>query len=361
MNLQRAYYICEECGESVFPRDKELGFSRNGISPAVERMTALVAATVSFEESSELLGELAGIKLNAKQIERTAEKIGEDIVQDEAKNLHPSSTTPSTSTMYVGMDGTGTPMRPSELQGRPGKQEDGKAKTREVKLVTVWTANGRTADGIPERDRGSVSYSAAIESAACHDTEKNISQFASRVLRETQRRHFDKAKQRVVLGDGAPWIWKLADELFPDAIQIVDRYHVKENLANVATDIFGFDSKYGKQWRDNCFQDLDDGKLDTLIAELKIHSPKSEAARKCIGYIERNTHRMQYPKFKAMGLCTSTGVVEAGCKTVVGVRCKRAGMRWTKRGVNAILALRTYKLSGRLDDYWKRKRLKLAA
>jgi hypothetical protein len=359
LTLQRAYYVCEHCGASFFPRDKGLGCGKNGLSPAVERMVAFVAATVSFEESAQMLAELAGVDLNAKQVERTAEKIGEDVAQDEIENAEPGR--PNSSTMYMGIDGTGTPMRPSELTDRKGKQDDGSAKTREAKLATIWTANGRTAEGIPERDRGSASYSAAIESAACLDTEKEISPFAARVGREAQRRGFIDAQRQVILGDGAPWIWKIADELFPAAIQIVDRFHAKEHLANVAKDIFGTESKFGLEWMQRRFQELDDGLLDEILAALKKHSAKIEEARKCIGYIERNAHRMQYRKFREMGLCTSTGIVEAGCKIVVGIRCKRAGMRWTLEGANAIMALRCYKLSERLPGYWERLRLRRAA
>ena len=106
------------------------------------------------------------------------------------------------------------------LAGRAGKQPDGSAKTREVKLVTVLTAEGRDAEGVPCRDAGSVSYSAAIESAATDTAFPLRSPFAQRVDREARRRGFDQARRRVVLGDGALWIWTLADEQFPGATQI---------------------------------------------------------------------------------------------------------------------------------------------
>lgn len=120
-------------------------------------------------------------------------------------------------------------------QGRgghpPGKQLDGSAKTREVKLVTVWSAEGRDRDGTPVRDGGSISYSAAIESAAQKDTHETLSAFAARVTREATRRAFDRVARRAVLGDGATWIWNLTDEHVPDAVQIVDRFHAKQHLS----------------------------------------------------------------------------------------------------------------------------------
>ena len=86
-----------------------------------------------------------------------------------------------------------------------------------------------------------------------------------------------------------------------------------------------------------------------------MHSPKDDEARKCGEYIQRNRHRMRYPELEAQGLCTSTGVVEAGCKVAIGTRLKRAGMHWTLQGANAIIALRCTKLSGRFEDCWERR------
>lgn len=190
------------------------------------------------------------------------------------------------STMYLGLDGTGVPMRASEVEGRNGKQPDGSAKTREVKLVTVWTAEGRDKQAVPVRDPGSVSYSAGLESAASRDTDDTPSEFARRADREAHRRGFDRAKRRVVLGDGAPWIWNLTEELFPGAIQIVDLYHAKGHLWDVAKAIYGAGSDLCEHW---------------------------------------------------------------------AKRLKRAGMHWTLAGADAIIALRCCKLSGRLEDFWRRR------
>jgi hypothetical protein len=253
------------------------------------------------------------------------------------------------------MDGTGVPMRASELKGRSGKQPDGSSKTREVKLVTVWSAEGRDEHGVPVRDPGSVSYSAALESAETRDTDRTLSEFAQRVDREARRRGFDRAMRRVVLGDGAPWIWKITKELFPGAIQIVDIFHAKGHLWDVAKAIYGAGSELAEQWAKQRRDDLDDGKIDDILEALRAHQDTNEEARKCLTYVLRNKNRMRYPLFRARGLCVSTGVVEAGCKVVVGTRLKRAGMHWTVAGADAILALRCCKLSGRFEDFWERR------
>jgi hypothetical protein len=265
------------------------------------------------------------------------------------------SVDPLPPTLYLGIDGTGVPMRPAELVGRAGKQADGSAKTREVKLCTVWSAEARDRAERPVRDEGSVSYTAAIESAATLDTDEVPSEFTQRVLREAARRRFTQARRQAVVGDGAPWIWKIAQELFPRALQIVDRFHVKQHLSEVAKAIYGAQSVEAKLWAQRRHEELDGGRFSHLLRAVRRHADRCEEARQCFQYLHRNRERMRYPQFEADGLCTSSGVVEAGCKGVIGTRLKRSGMRWTVSGANAIIALRCSKLSGRFQDFWERR------
>ena len=356
MRLHRAYYHCDACGHGFFPRDRSLGLEGRSLSPAVVRMVGIVGALVSFEEGSFLVRELAGLPVETKQVERTAEALGEEIAHDERHGVEPDLPEETAPTLYLGLDGTGIPMRPSELLDRRGKQPDGSAKTREVKLCIVWSAEGRDAEGHPTRDPGSVTYTAAIESAATRDTDAGLSAFAQRVEREARRRRFDEAPRQVVLGDGAAWIWNLADELFPRAIQIVDRFHAKEHLSCVAKAIYGRESDLAAQWGRRRHQELDAGDLNTLLDALRAHENSCDEAHKCIAYLERNRHRMRYPEFHSQGLCTSTGIVEAGCKNVIGTRLKRSGMRWSVGGANAIIALRCAQLSrNRFENFWERR------
>jgi hypothetical protein len=353
LTIQRAHYHCAACGAGTFPRDVALGLVGTSLSPAVTRMVGLAASMVSFAEGSELLDELAGVAVDPKAVERTAEALGREVARDEQAVVVPGS--PSAPVMYLGMDGTGLPMRPSELVGRAGKQPDGSARTREAKLVTTWTAQGRDSEGIPVRDPGSVSYSAAIESAATHDTDATLSAFGLRVEREAVRRGFDRAERKVVIGDGATWIWKLADELFPGAVEVVDLFHAKEHLSDVGKAVHGPTSELARTWARQRHEELDTGRIDDLLAALAAHAPTSEEARKCHGYVTTNRERMRYPEFRAAGLCVSSGVVEAGCKVAIGTRLKRAGMHWTLAGADAIIALRCCKLSGRFEGFWERR------
>jgi len=321
-------------------------------------MTGSTAALVSVEESSALLHQLAGVEVNAKQVEPAAEALGAEMAAEERRCTEKMGEVAPT--LYLGMDGTGVPMRTAEVAGHTGKQPDGSAKTRQAKLVTTGTAASREEEGKPVRDPGSIAYSAAMESAAASDTSPDRSDFAERVLRQATRRGFTEAPRCAVLGDGAAWIWNTARELFPQATQILDRFHAKEALHRTAPSVLGTTSE-AKPWAAARCAALDDGKLHAIVHALQPYATSSAEAAKCAMYIFPNRARLRYPKFHALGLCTSTGVLEAGCKVVNGARLKRAGTHWTVNGANAIIALRCSKLSGRFEDFWERRSDRAAA
>jgi len=323
-------------------------------------MVSLVASAESFLKGSKLLFELAAINVSGKCVERTAKKIGSAIAADEMSHVE-EKPNPRT-TMYVGVDGTGIPMRPNELIDRPGKQPNGTAKTREVKECVVWTADARDSEGNPVRDLGSVTYSAAIESCAWGNSynEEDTPAFARRVERELTRTGFFLARRQVFIGDGALWIWNLAEIMAPEAIQIVDLYHAKEHLSRFANVIFGLGTDLAKKWASDQHKDLESGNLDAVLSAIGCHMSRAgevgEKASNEFDYFAHNRNRMQYGYFRSLGLCVGSGVVEAGCKVVIGQRLKRSGMFWSVDGANAIIALRCSLFSGRFDDFWGRYR-----
>ena len=355
LRIKRAYYHCSSCAGGFCPRDQAIGLDRGSLSQGILQMVGLVGALVSFEEGQELLATLAGVTVTAKQVERSAEALGREMAIDECSKVSAPATDLIAPTLYLGIDGTGVPVRKQEVVGRKGKQPDGTAKTREAKLCVLWSAEGRDEQGNPVRDPGSVTYSASIESAARRPGDQQPPPFDLRVIREATRRGFLTASRQVIIGDGAAWIWKLAEEHFPDAIQILDRFHAKEHINDVAVSIYGHDSDLARNWRKQRYKELDDGDIAAVIRALREHANTNEEARKCLGYVRNNHKRMRYKQFREQGLCTSSGVVEAGCKTVVGTRLKRPGMHWTVAGANAIICLRCYKLSGYFDKFWKQR------
>lgn len=355
VRVQRGYYICPHCRQGQSPRDRELDVEGMACSPGVRRMMAVVGSESSFEQGREQLEFLAGLAVPAKAVERQAEAIGADIEAREqaaiqqAKQLElPEVCAPAVPLLYIEMDGTGVPVVKAETEGRPGKVEGQPAHTREVKLGCVFTQTGLDKEGRPVRDEESTSYVAAIETAE---------EFGLRLYTEAWRRGWDRAKEKVVIGDGAVWIWNLADQHFPGAIQIVDLYHARQHLWELSAKLFPGDDNARKRWIARCLDRIEQGKIESLVKSLRELQPPSAELAKTVSneteYFNRNAERMRYPSFRAQGLFIGSGVVEAGCKEVIGTRLKRSGMFWTVRGANAIIALRCCRLSRRFEDYWE--------
>jgi hypothetical protein len=354
LRFHRAYYVCRHCRKGQSPRDRELDVEGVSCSPGVRRMMAVVGSESSFDQGREQLEFLAGIEVTAKAVERQAEAIGGDIEafqQSEirrAKQLElPVVCGPAVPILYLEMDGTGIPVVKAETEGRTGKMDGQPTHSREVKLGCVFTQTTTDQQGRPVRDEESTSYVAAIETAEA---------FGLRIYTEAWRRGWSRAQKKVVIGDGAIWIWNLADQHFPSAIQIVDLYHARQHLWELSTKLFPNDDKGRKRWAARCLDRLERGKIEALMKILRDSQPGIDELPKIIAneaeYFERNAERMRYPAFRAQGLFVGSGVVEAGCKTVIGARLKCSGMFWTVRGSNAITALRCCRLSHRFEDYW---------
>jgi hypothetical protein len=160
----------------------------------------------------------------------------------------------------------------------------------------------------------------------------------------------------VIIGDGAKWIWNIADEQFPGAIQIIDLFHAKGTISNAAKAIFGTESEFGAQWAKTCRDELEAGKLNSIIGKLEAFTKSSKEARQCREYLMTNRARLNYPRFRKLGLSTSSGSVESGCTHVIGARVKQSGIHWTVRGANDIIALRCFKLSDRFDTFMYQRR-----
>ena len=358
VELQRPYYLCPECGNGQFPADSELDVEDTGLSPGVRRMLALVGQAAPFDHGREQLRVLAALELTTKAVERNAEAIGADIALREQRQVEramqldlPIVVGQTIPILYVQMDGTGVPMVKSETAGRTGKLDGQPAHTREVKLGCVFTQTSWDKEGYAVRDPDSTTYTGAIEIAA---------DFGKRLYLEAWNRGWSRAVQKVVMGDGAEWIWNIADQLFPSAIQIVDLYHARQHLWDLARRLHPNDNARQKQWMMRHQPKLDDGEIDKLVRYLRSidgATPElNEKLRIEADYFEKNAQRMRYPEFRNQHLFVGSGVIEAGCKTVIGIRLKQSGMFWTVRGANAIIALRCCCLNSRLETYWELRR-----
>ena len=364
VRLSRPYYLCSRCHVGQFPVDVELDIENTEFSPGVRRMQALVGQQAPFDHGREQLQRLAGLEVTTKSVERIAEAIGTDIAQSERRESEkalqldlPVIVGEPIPVLYVQMDGTGVPVVKKETAGRQGKTEGQPAHTREAKLGCVFTQTTWDKEGFAIRDPDSTTYTGAIETAE---------EFGKRIYREALKRGWRLAKKKVVIGDGAEWIWALVAEHFPDAIEIVDLYHARQHLWEVARQLYPHEEIKQKTWmKVHQKRLLDKGKIEKLVGALRAirttHPQMAEKVRTEADYFERNAERMRYPKFRRQHLFIGSGVIEAGCKTVIGSRLKQSGMFWTVRGANAILALRCSHLNGRFEDYWEGRREARAA
>ena len=345
LRLVRGYWTCACESTGRCPLDEELGVKgRDGTraTPELLRAAMPLAAETSFERAARLASGLPGFAVNAKWMERAAKRLGSEMASEDASESAETAAAPS-ETMCCGIDGTGVPVRPGEASESQGK-DGGEARTREAKVV-VFRAGGAEAAGPPRR-------SAAIDSAASRDTDLEPSAFASRLWREAKRSGFAAARVKVVLGDGAKWIWNVASELFPGAVEIVDPWHARQHVWAVGREVYGTETALCDAWSEKTCAALSEGRLDDVLAALRKHGGSDEA-RRCAGHVETNRARMRYPAFRAAGLPVGSGVVESACGAVAG-RLKRGGMRWAvERGANPVLTLRCWWLDGRCDGFFK--------
>jgi hypothetical protein len=318
-------------------------------------MMAVVGSDSAFEVGREQLELLAGLQVSTKSVERQAEQIGAEIRRLEQVGIQrglqldlPIPLGPPIPVLYGEIDGTGVPVVRKETRGRIGKVEGQPAHTREVKLGCVFTSLGVDQENRPIRDEASTTYTGAIETAE---------EFAHRIYREAYKRGWSRARIKVVLGDGAIWIWNIATEQFPGAILIVDFYHACEHLHKLSRLLFPSDEAARRGWTESAVNLLDKDEIESLLAVVRaLVSERTELAEKLeteAEYFARNADKMRYPDFRAQGLFVGSGVIEAGCKTVIGSRLKKSGMFWTVQGANRIIALRCCRVSAKFEDFWE--------
>ena len=347
VSYARSMFQCPACNATRYPGDEALDVVGTTRSPGLRRLMARAGSQSTFKEGRDDLRIYAGIEVSPKDVERVAENIGQQMEAWQAREaLCASPKDKALPLLYIAYDGTGVPMTKAELAGRKGK--DGPAHTREAKLGCVFTQTTTDAKGFPVRDPDSTTFVGAIETAET---------FGGRIYGEAVRRGLLCARRVVILGDGAEWIKNLADLHFPRATVIIDLYHAREHVSQLCKNLLGTDEKQIRQQRIRWWTYLDQGNVEKILVQARRNLPAGTEIRKKaeaeLHYLEKNKDRMRYAEFRAQGLFVGSGVVEAGCKTVIGQRLKQSGMEWSLRGANAIIALRCIMKSNRFEDYWE--------
>jgi hypothetical protein len=354
VTLRRNYYANGH-GEGRAPLDEALGIVE-GCTPALARLMCRAGAVEHYEAAAQSLNEYTGLTLAGRRIQRMVNCLGPQMAQwprPQAEALP----TPLDQVFYVEGDGTGIPVRPEETAGRKGKQADQSAKTREVKLGCVFTQTKEDQEGRPVRDPGSTSYVATLQPAA---------EFGALLRAEACQRGLGAARLVVFLGDGAAWVWELARVNFPMAICILDFFHAAEHLEDLAEALFGEGTVQAKtQWEQwaKLLKGQPDG-LEQVLQVARQALPRSGQRRtlalKQIAYFESNTDRMRYAEYQARGFFIGSGVIEAGCKTVIGRRLKQSGMFWSVPGAQNVLDIRCLLENRHFGLFWEQYRKPLS-
>jgi len=345
--IHRDYYHHPGKQQGRHPADAALGLEL-GYTPALARLICRQGADApGYKKAEQTLADTGGITVSARQIQRVVQRVGGDAQAWQEREAQPGPC--DASVLYISGDGTGVPMCREEVAGRRGKQPDGTAKTRQVYLGCVFTQHRTDAAGHPVRDHDSTTYVSSF---------KPIGDFGPLLRQEAIRRGMGSAGKVVLLIDGAVGLEHMGRDCFKDAFQIVDFYHALEHAGLVLEALIGKDHPDFKRRRGRWARRLLKDKVGSLIVETRraaLGTPQADAVAEALGYFERNVERMQYGTFRKNGWFIGSGVVEAGCKTVIGARCKQSGMFWSKPGAENVLALRCIHNSRRLDHFWKHR------
>ncbi len=349
--LQRDYYHHAGKKQGHYPADAALGLE-GGNTPALARLVCLEGADeASYEKAEEHLRESGGILMSARQVQRWVPRVGAAAQKwQERDALKPLPDSKPVPVFYTSADATGVPLRPEELEGRAGQQPDGSAKTRSAYLGCVFTQHQRDEKGRPIRDHDSTTYVSSMGP---------LEDFGPTLRHEAIRRDMGEAQRVVLLIDGAPGLEKMGQINLPNALQIVDFYHGVEHAGKVVAALLG--SKEHPEYesrRSRWIRRLLRKGVEHLIQETHQECagrPQAQAVEEELRYFVHNVERMQYGTFRRQGLFIGSGVIEAGCKTLIGSRCKQSGMFWGEPGAENVLALRCVHSSHRLDQFWKER------
>jgi hypothetical protein len=384
ITIHRAYYQClgteeqtekrvgNRCGHGEAPFDQHWGLTGQRSSPGLQKAVSYLCAHLTNEGVAEALSRLLPLQISPRQVGNVSQPIGEAFEQREEQeaqavvrrgaNKHTDETERQEEKgepikrLYVEMDGVMARLRRGSVPMEAGEQERAGDVYREVKVGAVFV-------GEPGRERSKlvpgvfVDTPGPIQYTARRTTAEG---FAPQIYALAHRAGLRRAAQVVILADGAKWIWRLAEEQFPGAIQIVDEYHARQHVWEVARFAFAAQPPERDAWARGVIEKLSEGQIEEVIAAIERLPPLAPEPGKTrslpqieADYFRTNSERMRYPIFRAQGMHLGSGIAEAACKTVVSTRAKRSGMRWTPEGLDAILALRTSALNGSFDLCWQ--------
>ncbi len=388
VEFKRAYYQCqrekEQKGEQGdqkqgcpgrVPADQLWGIDQRRTTPGVQEAIGYLCARLTFEEAAETFSRFLPLHMTARQAQNLMEPVGKALAEKEEKVLkalfeqaaqkhtsvqeqHELLTLKSIERLYIEMDGIMERLRRGTVEMEASEKKRKGDVYRELKVGAIFEAErGRERSELVPDVWVDTPKENSMRYVARRTAKGDFDQLLYGLARQAG---LEQAKQVVVLGDGAPWIWKLACEHFPGSVQIVDLYHAQEHVWQVARAVYGPQTVAAEGWAKDACDLLVHGNIEELaaaIAALPPIAPEPGESRsvpeKAVDYFTTNAERMRYPTFRAQGMHVGSGIAEAACKTVVATRLKRSGMRWTPGGLDALLPLRTCVLNQTYDAFWE--------
>jgi len=312
----------------------------------IETITYVAQLVPSFERASETIKKLCKINVSAKQIQIISEEVGKEVfVKDkaEAKKAFekPEEAAPQElpkyrkeGRLYILTDGSQVNTRVEDENGSTWK---------EMKLGLIFC----------DKDvirRGDGSHTITKKEYVCYFG--SAEEFKKFVFAAAAKAGYGKIEEIVVIGDGAQWIWKMCEELFPDAVQILDFYHMSENTHKYAKFIYPDNEVTRKIWANKVLDSLNTGKIEeaiNLVKENKVDKAPDGVVN-LYTYITNNRGRINYKFYKDNDYYIGSGAIESANKMVIQQRMKQSGMRWSINGGQYIAALRTKYESNRWDE-----------
>lgn len=338
------YYYCAACGHGFAPREVRLALPATRVSPQVQAWIASRSARLPFAEVAEDLAELRALKVSVSTIERTAVAVGQALRAAEDTGHAPGATVtptaPGRPRLYLSMDGIFAPLRePWKKDGSAGKLH---CRFGECKVGLAYVAEAG-----PDGDCGVVwrAYTATLD---------QVEAFTPHMVGLAPRAGVATAAEVVVIADGAPWIWNLCTREFPQAIQVLDYYHMTQHLYAVAHARYPGDAASATAWVHTCQAFLEQDQVEHVLGTLQNWEPESTADREVrdreYTFFANHAERMRYGTYRKRGFHIGSGVMEASCKRVVAQRLDEAGMHWREETADASAGLRAAWLSTQRPD-----------
>ena len=342
LRIRRARFRCEHCRNEQYPHDAQLRFLGHAVSWPLAKTTSRLGAQLPFEAARRSLELDYGVRLSKQTVATIAEEAGAawlDREDGERKRL--------------------TALPPEQ---RPAALPDRAISPEKAYVFGDGAMIHAAGDWHEIRVASAAAYGTADERLALDHRARFLSceDFGWQLFLLARSCGYHRARLKAFIADGARWLWELAATHFPDAVHILDWYHLEEHVHTTAAVLYGQGSDEAKRFSEARLDELREGRSDQTLVELESlrksrrAGAKRETLRQLINYLENNRRRIDYPRYRELGLKVGSGQVEGACKSLVAARCKQAGMRnWTRRGAEGVLRLRAALQTDRYDDLWK--------